>query len=219
MKRTLIIGDVHGCADELEELIEQTKDMKIERIIFVGDLINKGPFSRRVLEIVERLNAISLLGNHELGFLKYLDSERSPRNPNFEQVILDLGPDLAKWRAYMKGLPTFYRGENFLVVHAGLIPHVKVEEIPPHIITRVRTWDGKGEDLNNDNDPPWYNFYSDDELVIYGHWAAQGLLVRENTIGLDSGCVWGGALSALLLPEKKIIQIKAKKEYRDKNLE
>lgn len=219
MKKTLIIGDVHGCSDELDELIEHTKNLAIERYIFVGDLINKGPHSKKVLETVEKLNAITLLGNHELGFLKYLDNNRSPRNPNFEEVISDLGKDLPKWRAFMKGLPTYYQGENFLVVHAGIIPHVSVEKIPPHIITRVRTWDGVGEDLNNENDPPWYDFYSGDQLIIYGHWASQGLKIRENTIGLDSGCVWGGALSAILLPENKIFQVKAKKEYRDKNLE
>lgn len=219
MERTIIIGDVHACLNELEELIAKLQIKPEDKIIFVGDLINKGPHSRKVLELAVKLQAIVLLGNHELGFLKYLEANRSPRHTQFEEVISDLGDDLPKWRAWMRGLPTFYETEDYLVVHAGIIPSVPVEKIPQHIITRVRTWDGIGEDMNNDKDPAWYDFYAGDKLIVYGHWANQGLLIRENTIGLDTGCVWGGSLSALILPDKKIVQVKAQRTYRDFNLE
>ena len=219
MQRTIVIGDVHGCSDELEELILKLQLAPEDKLIFVGDLINKGPQSRKVLEIVTKLKAICLLGNHELGFLKYLESNQFPRRSQFEEVITDLGHDLPKWRAWMKGLPTFYETEQFLIVHAGIIPGVKVQDIPANIITRVRTWDGSGKDLNNKKDPPWYDFYAGDKLIVYGHWANQGLLIRENTIGLDSGCVWGGALTAVILPERKIVQVKSKRAYRDYDLE
>ncbi|PIP93347.1 MAG: hypothetical protein COW00_20255 [Bdellovibrio sp. CG12_big_fil_rev_8_21_14_0_65_39_13] len=219
MQRTIVIGDVHGCIEELEELLQKLQLKQDDKIIFVGDLINKGPHTKRVLEKAEALNAIVLLGNHELGFLKYLENKRSPRHTQFEEVISDLGADLPKWRAWMRGLPTFYETDDFLVVHAGVIPGVAVKDIPPSIITRVRTWDGEGLDMNNNKDPAWYDFYAADKLIVYGHWANQGLFVRENTIGLDSGCVWGGALSAVILPERTIIQVKAKRAYRDFDLE
>jgi len=219
MQRTIVIGDVHACIEELEELLQKLQLKKDDKLIFVGDLINKGPHSKSVLEKVEALNAIVLLGNHELGFLKYLESDRTPRHTQFEEVVSDLGSDLPKWRAWMKGLPTYYETDEVLVVHAGIIPGVAVKDIPPAIITRVRTWDGEGIDMNNDKDPAWYDYYSADKLIVYGHWAHQGLLIRENTIGLDSGCVWGGALSAVILPERRIVQVISKRAYRDFNLE
>ena len=77
----------------------------------------------------------------------------------------------------------------------------------------IRTWDGKGEDVNNKSHPPWHSFYKKKKLVIYGHWAEQGLREGKNTIGLDSGCVYGGKLSGVFLPERRIEQTPALKNY------
>ena len=77
----------------------------------------------------------------------------------------------------------------------------------------IRTWDEKGEDIKSDFNPAWYSYYKNKKTVIYGHWANQGLNVRENTIGLDTGCVYGYKLSGVLFPERKILQVSALKTY------
>ena len=208
MKRTIIIGDVHGCYSELETLISKV-DFKPsqDRLIFVGDLINRGPNSRAVLEYVRSLGAESVIGNHELAFLSYLSNDK--KNTSFDQVKASLGRDLKNWKDWIKNLPSYIDEKKFLVVHAGLPPGKNLKKCDRKTLATIRTWDGEGRDLNNPDNPPWYQFYKDSKLIVYGHWAKNGLTIRRNTIGLDSGCVYGGKLSALILPDRKVIQVPA----------
>ena len=209
-KRTLFVGDVHGCYRELTELLEKTDfDPTDDRLIFLGDTINRGPHSGKVLELLHSIPCEVLMGNHELGLLKYVRG-KGPPNHDFEEVLhqmKDLRPFYLSW---MESLPTFIETPSFLAVHAGIIPGLGPQKHPPEIITRLRTWGGDANDLDNPANPPWFELYTGKKLVVYGHWAAKGLTVREHTIGLDSGLVWGGALSALELPERKITQVKKK---------
>jgi bis(5'-nucleosyl)-tetraphosphatase (symmetrical) len=212
--RTILIGDVHGCSEELAELLKAVSfDDKSDRLILLGDAINKGPDSLGVLHLIRDNKAECLMGNHELGFLNWLEANIPLGRSGFDRVKEQLGEELLTWVGWMKQLPLFIEGADFLAVHGGLVPGVALNEMSARMLTRIRTWDGKGEDINNPNNPAWYEFYHEKKLVVYGHWAARGLNVRANTIGLDSGCVWGGHLSALILPEKKIVQVKAKKTY------
>ncbi len=77
----------------------------------------------------------------------------------------------------------------------------------------IRTWDGTGEKLNSPDNPPWYEFYTGEKPVIYGHWARRGLTLRGNTIGLDSGCCYGRALSAWVLETRELIQETAHRHW------
>ena len=214
-KRTLLVGDVHGCFRELTELLEKVDfDPSGDRLIFLGDIINRGPHSGKVLELVHSIPCEVVLGNHELGLTKYVQ-DKSPPNPDFEEVLQQMEDKRDDYLAWMENLPTFIETPAFLAVHAGLIPNLSPQKHPPEIITRLRTWGGDFHDLDNPAHPPWYELYTGKKLVVYGHWALKGLTVRENTIGLDSGCVWGGALSALELPGRKITQVKAHAVYAD----
>lgn len=210
--KTYIIGDVHGCLPELNRLLDVLDYSETDRIIFVGDLINKGPDSRGVLELVDSIGAEAIKGNKELGFLASMRGERTP-TPNDLQTKAELGSDLDYWIEWMDALPLFIETDEFIIIHAGLIPGEHPSESDPNIITRIRTWDGQGNDLDNPSDPAWYELYDDDKLVVFGHWAALGLLVRENVICLDSGCVYGGKLSALELPVRSLHQVQAYKTY------
>lgn len=210
--KTYVIGDIHGCLPELKQLLDQLNYSDSDRLIFVGDLINKGPDSRGVLELVDSLGAESIKGNKELGFLAAMRDERTP-TPNDLQTKSELGSDLDYWLDWMNELPLFIETDEFLVVHAGLVPGEHPSESSPEVITRIRTWDGTGSDLDNESDPPWYEFYKKEKLVIFGHWAALGLLVRRNAICLDSGCVYGGELTALELPTRSLHQVQAKQVY------
>ncbi len=214
-ERTIFIGDVHGCFDELESLLDKVNfTPREDRLIFLGDLINKGPYPKEVVDFVRKGNHLCVLGNHELGFLRSLDEERYFKK-GFKKFYESLGKDRDEVIEWMRSLPLYIEEKDFICVHAGLEPGVPLAKQNPRVLTRIRTWGGDPEDLNNEDDPAWHDLYEGKKTVIYGHWAMQGLWETENTIGLDSGCVWGGKLSALIWPERKIKQVKAKRQYAE----
>ena len=213
MEPTLIVGDVHGCAAEFAALLKAAAFGHGMRLISVGDLINKGPDSLGALELARRNGARVVLGNHERGFLKYLDRGGTD-HADFEAVRAQLGSDLDEWVAWMRALPLYLEEEDLMVVHAGLAPGRHPAETHPKILTTIRTWDSEGTILEREGDPPWFDLYHDEKLVVFGHWARLGVMVRPNAICLDSGCVYGGALTGLLLPERRLVQIGAGRVYR-----
>lgn len=219
-KRSVIIGDVHGCLDELQELLKKINfHSSSHQLVFVGDLINKGPYSVEVLELVLKLQASVVLGNHEAKFLSYLENP-NPEKPGFEAIIDSMGSKVSFWKNWLKRLPYFYETPDFLVVHAGLAPGKHPSQTDPRILTTIRTWDGSGRNLDDPTQPDWFQFYDGKKLVVFGHWAKRGLIVKDNVIGLDTGCVYGRKLSAVVLPERQIVQVDAKENYcplRQKN--
>ncbi|MCY4328836.1 MAG: metallophosphoesterase [Endozoicomonadaceae bacterium] len=212
--RTIIIGDVHGCFDELQAILKKVAySPQSDRLIMTGDVISKGPYPFKTLQFCREINAEVVAGNHEYAFMLYLQGKKPPYS-GFLQLKQNMLPDIEQWQEWFEHLPLFIATSEFLVVHAGLHPSLPVEKTDPHILTTIRTWDGKGESLNCENDPPWFDFYTGKKLVIFGHWAKRGLVVRDNVTGLDSGCVYGNDLSALILPERKIVQVKAAQTYQ-----
>jgi len=212
VKPTLIIGDVHGCLTELHDLLKAAGYDNKMRLFFVGDLISRGPDSPGVLRLLRQLNAQTVLGNHERAFLKYIREGRTG-NPNYEKLKNELGHDLNDFVKEMAQWPYYIENKRFLIVHGGLAPGKHPAETKPRILTNLRTWDGSGTVLDNLNDPPWYELYHDPKLVVFGHWAVRGLVIRPNAIGLDTGCVYGHSLSGLLLPERRVIQVPARRAY------
>jgi hypothetical protein len=213
-KRTIIVGDVHGCFDELLKILDAASyDESNDELIFTGDLINKGPNSLGVLKwLHERPNVKKVLGNHELRFLEAAkDPKSAPKKMQF--LLNELKKDIDVWCEYISSWPMYVETSDYLVVHGGVVPDKHPSETLPFITANIRYWDGTGEDMHNKSDPAWYELYKEKKLVIYGHWAIQGVMIRENTIGLDSGCVYGRKLSALILPERKIVSVDANKSY------
>ncbi len=214
-KRKIIIGDVHGCFDELKLLLDKINfNNENDELIFLGDLINKGPLSIEVLKFVKSNAHRSIIGNHELGFLRATDNDKYMVK-GFLKLKEELGAELDEYVGWLRSLPLYIEEDDFIAIHGGLQPAIALESQKPEVATRIRTWDGSGQDMNDLNNPPWYEFYKGSKLVVYGHWAAEGLKIRKNTIGLDSGCVWGGKLSCLILPERNIVSVEALKMYRD----
>ena len=211
--RTIIIGDIHGCLAEFELLLRELHFVQgTDRLILLGDLINKGPDSLGVLEKALELKCEVTLGNHEWGFI---ENAKNPLRASsyFSKLKQQMADRFDFWLSWMKDLPTFIEEEDFLVVHGGIVPGEHPKDSCASVLTRIRTWDGKGDVLYSKTDPAWFDLYKEKKLVVFGHWASKGLVERGNVIGLDTGCVYGKKLSALILPEKKIIQIKALKDY------
>ncbi len=213
-QRTIIIGDVHGCYRELAMLLREVDaNPQSDRLIFLGDLINKGPSSRGVWEIFQSVNGISIVGNHELSLLKILDGEANRHQKYIDDLHRDFGGDLDGFAAAVRRWPLWLEEPGLMLVHAGLVPGVHPRAIDPWTLVSIRTWDGTGKDLFNSAHPPWFDFYTGQSLVVFGHWAALGGLNRERVIGLDTGCVYGGLLSCLLLPERRFVRVKACQAY------
>jgi hypothetical protein len=215
---TIVIGDVHGCADELEALLRACGCGPHDQVVLVGDLVAKGPDSRGVLAIVREVGARSVCGNHDHHVLRYhralADGQPPPRlGPDHLRVAQELEPQ--DW-AQLEALPLFLRlpGHNALVVHAGLVPGIPLERQDPEMLMNLRTIrpDGTGSRRRNDG-VLWGSVWPGPELVLFGHYAAQGLQQHPHAIGLDTGCVYGGRLTACLLPEQRFVSVAAKRAY------
>ncbi|MCB1173993.1 MAG: metallophosphoesterase [Leptospiraceae bacterium] len=203
--RTIFIGDVHGCLAELRQMIQVLRVQPIDRVILLGDLINRGPDSAGVVAYVAERGFECLMGNHESEYLAELDSSET-----YQKLYQQLGPTLHSWivnRLY------YIESDLFMAVHAGLEPGKHPAESRPGVILNIRTWDGSGKDMKNPQNPAWYSLYTGQRPVVYGHWARAGLNLRPTTIGLDSGCVYGRFLSAWILEEKRVVQVPAERVY------
>jgi len=208
-ERTIIIGDVHGCPDELMKLLAKAESTKSDEILCVGDLISKGPDSRSVMEwAMGTPNVSSVLGNHEARFLdRWLDGKTpKPDTPDFK-TYLQLGDLYQPSMEFIKSWPLFLRRESFFVVHAGVDPRISsLEEQSRNDLLTIRVPEGMKT--------PWYESYQGDLPAVFGHWSKNEPVICANAIGLDTGCVYGGALTALILPERRLISVPAKRDYR-----
>jgi len=212
--RTIIIGDVHGCHRELKALLDKVNAVPEEdTIIFIGDLINKGPSSRGVWELYREYRATCIMGNHELSLLELVHGKHHKHKKYLSRLHKDFGSKFDEFVQDVHQFPLWLEDHDLMMVHGGLIPGLHPDQMDPWHLVTIRTWDGEGHDLKNESNPPWFDLYEGDDLVVFGHWAALGGIVREKVIGLDTGCVYGGKLSCLLLPERKIVKVSAKKSY------
>lgn len=224
--RTIVIGDIHGCYNELvslySDLVSSGKYNKdTDRLIFLGDYIDRGKDSKLVVKFIRNLqkennNVIALMGNHEDMLLEYykglgkawtwngskstLKSYKSHKGFN-KQLEDDI-----KW---MENLPLYYEDEYFIYVHAGVDVDKPLEKQNKDTLLWIR------EDF----------IYSEKKYhkkVIFGHTPTVNLIGEykpvhtfADNIGIDTACVYGGVLSALIIEDDKIkgyYQIEKEKE-------
>ncbi len=203
---TLVVGDIHGCFEELTLLLKKAHYAPSKhQLIFIGDLINKGPDSLKTLQFAYENRIPSVIGNHELKFIHFVEQGLKP-TPTLEQLKRDMGEDLNKWLKYIKSWPAFIEKEDFLVVHAGLVPGEQPGQSKIEHLANIRHWDGE-KLCSQETGRPWHDYYTAEKLVIYGHWARQGLLRKKNSLCLDSGCVYGRELTGVFLPSRNLIQV------------
>ena len=210
--RTIIISDIHSCAIELKELLAKTEYKKGEDfLLFIGDMIGKGPLPLETYLIYKSSGAVCIMGNAELAFLK------NHKNPEyFKEYIEPTKKAMGKYYQYFLQdaifFPHFYETKDYLAVHAGLSPNKKAEEMDLEKITKIRmasNLDGSGKRK------PWFEYYQGKKLLVFGHWAALHGIYRENVIGIDTGAVYGKKLTALILPSRELVSVHAKKVYEE----
>jgi len=204
--RTVVIGDIHGCLEEVHDLLRAVGATRQDRLISVGDLIGKGPDSAGVADwAMGTANLECVLGNHELRYIRAFESGGKPSGKPYDaETLRQLDYRYGPFCAWLRRLPLTIDTGGWMVVHAGLDPRRPLAAQKPEDLTGVRRLD----DLT-----PWYERYADPRLIVFGHWVRREPLVRQNAIGLDTGCVYGGKLTALILPERRLVSVKARREY------
>ncbi len=204
MGRGIFIGDVHGCADELGDLLDRLGPGADDRICFVGDLIARGPSTRAVLATVRALGAESVRGNHEARLLAAREArergELGPRlGPSHERVLAELdASDLALLAALPLWLDRPEHGVR--VVHAGVLPGTPITAQDPEHLLHLRSLHRDGTPSARLGGRHWAALYTGPPHIVFGHDAVTGLQLERHATGLDTGCVYGGALTALVLP-------------------
>ena len=211
--RIFAIGDVHGCNQELKQLIDRIKpDPLTDTVVFVGDYLDRGPDIRGVIDTLLDLkkafpHLICLRGNHEAMFLNYYlegrDEELYFANGG-EVTLLSYGLTPADARAgtgfpedhlrFLTSLPFHHETGAHLFVHAGLRPGIPLSGQLPEDLLWIRD-----EFIDSD-----WDF---GKTVVFGHTPFRKPLFQRNKIGIDTGLVYGGRLTCIELPSRTVIQV------------
>ena len=226
-----ILGDVHGCADELEELLARLgyiegRQPEGRKVVFLGDLVDRGPRVPDVLRIAMDMvgagTALCVPGNHDDKLKRYLQGKRVRVAHGMEQSIEQIEDHPAAFReralAFLDGLVSHYvlDGGRLVVAHAGI-----KQEMQGRASGRVRSFALYGETTGESDEfglPVRYNWAADyrgSATVVYGHTPVHRPEWLNNTINIDTGCVFGGRLTALRYPELELVSVPARRTYRE----
>jgi hypothetical protein len=209
--RTIVVGDIHGCYDELTDLLDKVKLKKTDRVISVGDLITKGPKSREVLELFMTDDRFStVIGNHDLMLRRHWYGEDVELKAAQKEAHKELKGEKDAYMQFLSSLPFTIDLDTHLVVHAGLRPNVELHSQTTGDLTRLRTL---GPDRESDEGTPWYYVYNGEKTVLFGHWPAKEPRRGPKAIGLDTGCVYGYQLTAYIIESDEFVNVDAKKKY------
>ena len=263
-----LVGDVQGCGDAFDRLLAEIGfSPSRDGLVVLGDLVNRGPQSRRVLERMRALGASAqaVLGNHDLHLLAVAHGVRPEHRTDTLRQILD-APDRDAWLDWLRARPLALMSQGWLCVHAGVAPAwtaartlalaAEVEALlrgpdlaaflprmygndPAlwqdglqgadrwrhviNVLTRIRfvhTDDGRldfklkeGADAAPPGLVPWFEApgrASAGTPIAFGHWSTLGLVTRPDLLALDTGCVWGGALTAVRVDggRREVLQVR-----------
>lgn len=204
---TILIGDIHGCSREFKELLQRVSPVTGDRIVLIGDLLNKGPDPVGVLQIFQELGSICLLGNHDFDHLRWQAGRSDPKE---ESVRTRRLMPLEEYQCYLEAvrrLPLFYEERDLLAVHAAILNAKSLEDQPVGILTGDTALDKS-----------WKDRLSVGRPVVVGHKRysedpAAPCIIEGKFYGIDTGCVYGGCLTALSMPSGRIFQVKAERSY------
>jgi hypothetical protein len=203
MVQSIFIGDVHGCARELGELLDRIGPGSQDAVYFVGDLVARGPDTPGVLRLYREVGAKGVVGNHEARLLdvrraRLAGEPTTKMGPTHEELLAKL-PD-PDWEL-LQALPLYLevKEHDVLLVHAGLAPGVPLERQDPWTLTHIRSVEA-GVPSAHPGGESWSAQYRGGPHVVFGHDARRGLQLRAHATGLDTACVYGELLSALVVP-------------------
>ena len=209
--RTIVVGDIHGCYDELIALLEKVDVKESDKVVSVGDLIVKGPKSREVLQLfMTDARFSTVIGNHDLALRRRWNGEDVILKPAQKEVHKELKGEKDAYTSFLNRLPFVIDLGTHLVVHAGLRPNVELYSQTTGDLTRLRTL---GPDRESDEGTPWYHVYYGEKTVLFGHWPAPEPRRGKKAIGLDTGCVYGYNLTAYIIETEEFVSVPAQRAY------
>jgi hypothetical protein len=205
MGRTILVGDVHGCRAELEELLVRVGHAAGDRVVSVGDTVARGPESAGVLKLLRSVGGQLVRGNHEEKILRWHTARKGggrvePLSGTHLQVARSLTPDdwlmIAASPLYLD-LPE----HDVRVVHAGVVPGLPIERQARDVLLTIRSLDDAGEAVEQAGPVPWGSRYRGPPHIVFGHHAQPRPQLHPDATGIDTGCVYGGSLTAVVLHE------------------
>jgi serine/threonine protein phosphatase 1 len=209
--RTIVVGDIHGCYDELMALMEKVNLGEKDRVVSVGDLITKGPKSKEVLELfMTDPRFTTVIGNHDLALRRKWNGEDIELKPAQKETHKELRAEKDAYASFFNRVPFTIDLDTHLVVHAGLRPNVELYSQTSGDMTRLRTL---GPDRESEEGTPWYHVYYGEKTVLFGHWPSPEPRRGKKAIGLDTGCVYGYNLTAYIIEEDEFVNVTAKTAY------
>lgn len=204
-KLTYAIGDIHGCLEELIELIQKLNLEKKDKLVFIGDYIDRGPDPKGVIDVLLSLrvhyNCIFIRGNHEQMLLDYIDNDYKGSDwllNGYEATVESYGGSVENIPEnhidFFRDTVFYYQEKEFVFVHAGVRPNIPLKEQKVEDLLWIRS-----SFLNVDN--PLF-----EKRVVFGHTPFLNPMIKEYKIGIDTGCVFKGKLTAFRTDDYEVFQ-------------
>ena len=205
--KTILIGDIHACSREFSALLERIGPARSDQLILMGDLVNKGPDPAGVIRAVRSLNCLCLRGNHEND---HLNGPAGLSKLKAESELTKNAMPLEEYAAYLAlaaAMPLYFENSDLIAVHGALDPVLPLDQQPADLLTGDIT-----------PPPSWKDDINLGRPLVVGHKRysreqAEPFIVEGRFYGIDTGCVYGGALTALELPSGELWQVRAARDY------
>jgi len=236
MINTYVVGDVHGCYDSLIELLELVNfNVDRDMLISVGDLVDKGPKTKEVLDFFMKYGYPVVRGNHEDKIARLAKGNKIKINSEIQDTVEQLGEGWQEtYGLFLQSMPLYLPFEDALgkgyIVHGGVAPDLPIERQSSNFLMRLRTWPFeeyvRGVEATQ---PPWQTEYRGHlGTILHGHIPSAGVMYagsekhgNPNVYSLDGGCVygndrpWGGSLRAIKLDTREIFSVPGNQEQTE----
>ncbi len=216
MARTIFVGDIHGCAREFEHLLARVGwDAAADRLLLTGDAFTRGPDPRDVWCMIRDADAEMVRGNHEDNLLAWLpdaveDRDKATKKASRRKFLRAMGDDAPVMLDWIETRPLWIAAPDWLLVHAGIHPTGGLAGSSPHHLLEIRTWPPRKGIVGR----RWHDHLAPmEQVVIFGHDAPRRLVLKRRrggrpyAVGLDTGCVYGGRLTAYVFEEDRVVQV------------
>ncbi len=225
-QKYLIVGDIHGCFSELTSLMLQSGTMHEGLVVALGDLVDRGPDVDIVLDMfMSSSKMYSVMGNHDNKLLRYLIGNKVYITSGLRKTLDQIGHmHRDKVAIYLMGLPKMIKVGGNYMFHAGLNPTKHIEKQSPHTLMYARKFNPEnGSYEDTPGSKHWWEFIDEASNKehrysrrFFGHDYHPDVHVAYNTYALDGHCCFGGELRGMIMPERKLITIKAAQTYADR---
>lgn len=206
--RTIVVGDIHGCYEELLQLLAKVQLTEEDCLISLGDIVDRGVDSVKVYDFLKhRPNTIVLMGNHERKHL------RQTLSYSQEIVKLQFGDRYEEFLTWVNGLPYYHETDQAIFVHAAVEDGIPIDQQKAEVLCGCTA--GEKHLEKRYGKTYWSHLYTGAKPVIFGHHIVgnEPLILTGKVYGIDTGACHGGRLTGLILPSFEIVQVQATKDY------